>query len=522
MNTHSGRMWRLVMAATLLLAPRGLVPGDTALHAQKAPKPVAKPVITPTTSPSETAPPPNVIVLVVNDLGWQDLSVPLYRDTTAANRRYRTPGMEALAAAGVTFTEAYAAAPVGTPSRVALLTGRAPVASGVTNSVGRRETDTSSAAFRSPAWNFNGLTALSKSPRAFAGPLLPRLLRAAGYHTVHVGLTEWSAAGAPGSDAKSIGFDESMPGARRADVLTTDAIRAMNAARALKQPFFLYLAYDAVRLPSEGDARFAVAVADAVADAVAERALDTRDALYASLIAGVDQSVKDITRYLDDGGIAGQTIVMLLSDNGGLATSARGGLRALQNAPLKGGMGSAYEGGLRVPLIVRWPGVARAGLRSATPVMLDDLFPTILRAARVPNAAQYTRGVGARDLTGTLDNSSPLPPDRPLLWHYPHSADLPGVGLPAVAVEPFSALRVGPWKLIYFYAGSRYELYNLASDLGESRELSLKNMDVAARLSDLLHRTLESSHAQMPIDAAYGRPITLPARLLLPGPPPPF
>lgn len=477
---------------------------------------------TTTRTTTRTAPPPaapNIIVLLVNDLGWQDLSVPLYRDTTAANRRYRTPAIEELARTGVTFTDAYASAPVGSPTRVTLLTGRAPAVTRVTADL---NTDAAlrtappavdapalaAPALGAPAWNINGLSATPKAARAYVGTTLPRLLRTAGYRTIHVGLTDWSRRGTDGADARTLGFDESSPGARRADTLVADAIRGMDAARAQRKPFFVMLAFDAVQLPATGDS---VPVDERFLDEARNRTTDARDAAYASRIAGVDRGVGDVLQYLAANALTERTVVVLLSDNGGLAAHSRSGMRHLQNAPLSSGMGSAYEGGLRIPLFVRWPGVTRAGLRSSAPVIADDLFPTLLRAARVSNFAAHTRDIAGQDLTGTLNNTAPVARTRVLFWHAPHDAGFRGPG-----IEPFSAVRVDQWKLIYFYSGSRYELYDLDRDLGESRDRSLTQPEVAHRLSELLQNALRASNAQLPIDAAYGRPLALPGRLLVP------
>lgn len=450
---------------------------------------------------------PNIIVLVVDDWGWQDLSVPLYRDSTAANRRYQTPAIAKLASEGVTFTDAYASAPVGSPSRVALLTGRSAALSRVTDDSLSRDRDVARSypAIKGPTWHHQGLSAIA-GERVFTGPLLPRLLRAAGYRTAHIGRPGWSGDRVVGGDASAVGFDESVPAVRRSDSLAAEAMRVIGAARTARKPFFVMVSYDAIRLQPRGDERFI--------SAALARGLDLRDARYTSAIQGVDESVRDLMGYLDANQLTANTIVVLLSDNGGLATVARSGLRDAQNAPLKSGMGSAYEGGLRVPMIVRWPGVARKGFRSLTPVVTDDVFPTLLRAARVPNAAQHTRGIVGRDLTSTLDNSAPVAYDRPLLWHYPHYWGIAGPG-----VEPFSAVRAGRWKLIYFYSGSRYELYDLSNDIGESRELSLQRADTASKLSGLLRQALTDANAQLPIDSMYGRPFALPGRILVPTPP---
>lgn len=480
-----------------------------ALAAMQATAHVAVAQTRPPARPAQPAPAaPNIVVLLVNDWGWQDLSVPLYRDTTAANRRYATPAIAALAAQGVTFTDAYGSAPVGAPTRVALLTGRSAAMSRVTDDSLSPERNPSRTfpAIRPPAWNYRGLGLNPGVPNTFAAPMLPKLLHDAGYRTVHVGRTGWGIDDAA-SNGSAVGFDRSIATVRRADSVTAAALRALDAARTARKPFFLLVVYDALRRPPGQDDRF-------VGDA-RQRGLDERDATYASQLTGVDTSVSDLMTYLRSNALDGNTVVILLSDNGADASAARGGIRGAQNAPLKSGMGSAYEGGLRIPLIVRWPGVARPGFRSLTPVVVDDIFPTLLRAANVKNAAQYTRGIMGRDLVGTLDNSLPVPYDRPLLWHYPHYS-----GQSAAGAEPFSAVRSGKWKLIYFYSGSRYELYDLSNDIGESRDLSLRQPAVASRLSALMREALSATQAQLPIDSAYNRPFSLPGRILVPTAPP--
>ncbi len=483
----------------------GIVGVVAASHANAQTRPPTRPA----TRAAAAAPAvPNIVLLMVDNWGWQDLSVPLYRDTTAANRRYATPAIAALAAQGATFTDAYGSAPVGAPSRVALLTGRSAAMSHVTDDSlsADRERSLPFPAMRPPEWNRRGLGSNPSTPNTFAPATLPKLLHDAGYRSIHIGRTGWGVDDT-GSDGVAVGFDQSDTTVRRADSLTTAAKRAMDAARAARKPFFLVLMYDAVRRGVGEDSRF-------VNEAL-QRGLDERDALYASQLSGVDASVRELMTYLQTNGLENNTVVILLSDNGADAIAARGGIRGAQNAPLKSGMGSAYEGGLRIPMFVRWPGVARPGFRSLTPVVVDDVFPTLLRAANVKNAAQLTRGMVGRDLVSTLDNTAPVPYDRPLLWHYPHFS-----GRPVAGAEPFSAIRVGKWKLIYFYAGSRYELYDLSNDIGESRDQSLRQPAIASRLSQLLREALSTAKAQLPIDSAYNRPFQLPGRLLVPSPPP--
>lgn len=479
-------------------------------HNATAQTAVTRPPAKPAARPAVATAAPNVVLLLVNEMGWQDLSVPLYRDTTDANRRYPTPALEKLASSGVVFTDAYAASSMSTPTRVALLTGLSPAVSRVTGDAAERDID-SSATFPvigSPGWFVNGLAGTPTTNRVtLVANTLPKILRAAGYRSIHVGTTGWSARGLPGSDAKAIGFDESYPGARRADSLTTDAIKAMESARVARKPFLLWLSYDAVRENSVPD--------DRAFDEAISRGLDSADAHLASRIAGVDRSVADVLAYLDGNGLASNTIVVVLSDHGGPAVRNRPGVRHFHNAPLRGGIASAYDGGLRVPMIVRWPNVARAGFRSLSPVNVVDLFPTIVRAAKVANAATLLRTASGLDLSGTLNNREPVPYDRPLLWHAPNVARVADPG-----VEPFTAVRVGKWKLIHFYAGSRYELYDVVADPGESNDLSLRQPEVASRLSDVMRKMLTESNALLPIDKAYNRPVAMPGRILVPAPPP--
>lgn len=485
------------------------------LGAQTAPPagqpPVKKPAVVPTTKPPVRKPPtstagaralpaaPNIVVLLVDDWGWQDLSVPLFRDTSDANRRYRTPAIEQLAREGITFTNAYASAPVGTPSVVSLLTGRSPALTRVTDdslSIGR-DRARSAPGLQSPAWNFAGLSGALNTASAATAPLLPKVLRVAGYRTAFVGSPRWSAAGVVGADARSLGFDESSAVAGRPESIAELTARAIDAARLAKKPSFVVVAFDA---PPSRDG----VVADATGLA---RPRDNRAVIdaYRAHFERLDAHISRIVAHIDSAPPGERTILVLLSDNGGRAPGM------FPNAPLRGRMGSAYEGGLRIPFIVRWPSVAKRGLRSAAPIIIDDLFPTLLRAARVPNIALQMRGAMGRDLTSTFDNSQPLGADRTLFWHYPHAGELTNDG-----AEPFSAIRSGDWKLIYFYANSRYELYNLADDIGESRDVSLRQAKIAGPLSEQLRAALSASNAQTPIDSVYRTPVGLPGRILVP------
>lgn len=413
---------------------------------------------------------PNIVVFIVDDLGWQDVQLPLASAPTRFNVRYRTPALLRLAARGTTFTDAYAAATVCTPTRVALITGRPPAETHVTNWTQHRDQETSAdfPGLSPPDWARNGVSPDSSVPASFTAPMLPVLLRSAGYRTIHAGKAHWGATGTPGADPLAVGFDENIGGSSAGqpgsylgskryssgpgagsfrdvaglekyhgtetfltEALTLEANAAVERAVRDGQPFFLHLSHFAVHTPIEADARFAPRYLD--------EGLDPREAAYASLIEGMDKSLGDVMANLERLGVLDRTLVIFTSDNGGLAAHSRGETVHTANAPLRSGKGSAYEGGVRVPFVVAWPGRGTPGHRSAVPVITDDIFATLLRAAGVRESDRHLQGIRGRDLAPIIDGRSTRSDlERPLLWHYPHFWGVRGPG-----IEPYSAIRVG-------------------------------------------------------------------------------
>ena len=284
-------------------------------------------------APAAGLAPPNIVVFLVDDLGWQDVEIALAASPTRLNARYRTPALRRLAVQGMTFTDAYAAAPVCTPTRVALITGRTPAATHVTNWTQHRTGETSARlpGLLPPDWARNGLSPDPLVDHAFHGPMLPALLRASGYRTIHVGKAHWGATDTPGADPRALGFDENIggssagqPGSYLAskhfssgpgegkfrdvpglekyydtgtfltEALTREATAAIARAVAARTPFFLHLAHFAVHTPIEPDARFVQHYLDA--------GLDPREAAYAALIEGVDKSLATSCRRLTSSG----------------------------------------------------------------------------------------------------------------------------------------------------------------------------------------------------------------------------
>jgi len=458
---------------------------------------------------------PNILLIVSDDQGWNDTSVDLgLSKARGVNNHYRTPHLERLAAEGTRFAQAYAA-PVCTPTRVSLLTGLSVARHGVSNWTLRRDKDLGvvDRGVALPDWNCDGLQPPgSGARRGFErAETLPALLRAAGYRTIHLGKAHFGALGTPGADPRNLGFDVNVGGTAAghpashlgrngfargdsvynvpdleaykgrditlAQALTDRAIAEMERARADGRPFFVQLAHYAVHVPIEPADEFGAAYAG---DGLGEAALH-----YAEMVSDVDASVGRLLGALDRMGLARDTIVIFLSDNGGYAQ--REGTFKPLNLPLRSGKGSAYEGGVRTPLIVRWPGVAKPGLLTRELARVEDLLPTLVAAAggKVPG------DIDGADLAPVLRGGSRTVPAY--TWYYPHVWGGKGPG-----IEPFAVLREGDLKLIWFLVGDRLELYDLARDPSESSDLAAERPDEARRLRAALATSLTAAGRPLP------------------------
>ena len=473
------------------------------------------------------AQPPNIILFLVDDMGWQDTSVAFGAQRTPLNEHFRTPNMERLAASGVSFLQAYSCA-VCSPSRTSLMTGQNAARHKVTQwTLSGADPSGKTERLESPAdWHVQGL-----QPGV---PTLPARLCAAGYRTIHVGKAHWGVVGSPGSDPRALGFQRNIaghaagaPGSYRGedgfgranptwavpglesfhglpvhltDALTVRAIDEVEEAVAAGLPFYLYMAHYAVHAPIQPHEPYS--------EAYRQAGDDEPEASYAGMIEGMDASLGALLEAVERLGVAERTIVVFTSDNGGLSVHSRGRtpmdtLGDVHNWPLRGGKGSAYEGGTRVPLIVSWARarpesaaqralVVPAGARRTTPTMIEDLFPTLLRWGGVESPADPE--LDGRDLTPLLSaEDGERGRERALLFHYPHVWGPKGPGY-----EPHSALRLGDWKLIYFYQPRRFELYDLAHDLGEEHDLAAAQPERLRALAARMRQELESRGAQWP------------------------
>lgn len=488
-------------------------------------------------------PPPNIVVFLVDDMGWQDTSVPFHTEVTELNRRYRTPNMERLAAEGMVFTQGYAHA-ICSPTRVSLMTGQSPVRHCVTNWTLHRNgsNDRHHPVLDPVDWNVNGLSPEPGIEGTVHARALPEELKAGGYHTIHAGKAHFGAIDTPGADPRNLGFDVNIAGhaaggpgsfygldhfsATRRTVnpspdtvwdvpglekyhgqdiyltqaTTIEALSATEAAIDREVPFFLYLAHYAVHAPLMPDPRFVGNYPD----------LDPREAAYASMIEGMDESLGEVLDLLERRGVRDETVVLFLSDNGGLSHAARGGERFTHNAPLSAGKGSAHEGGIRVPWIMSWPGVTPKGSRCHHPVIVEDVRATLLEVSRLDDQPMIFPNDG-RSFVQLLRDPDGPPPERwhPLLWHVPNNwtGDFsPGYG-------PHSTIRVGDWKLIYYHnpeRAERFELFHLGRDIGEQHNLVDSEPERFEEMVRRLSDALWDRHGQLPTVRETGDRIETP------------
>jgi len=429
--------------------------------------------------------PLNVVFILADDMGWADLGC-------TGSTFYETPRLDRLASEGMQFTQAYAACPVCSPTRAALMTGRWPARVGITDYI----------------------------PGARVGKLLPapflhelpheevtiaEALKSAGYATGMYG--KWHLGG-EGFLPDVQGFAEAdsgvngrgFAGVDRADPVTEKALAFLDRHQA--DPFFLYLPHNLVHTPLLARqallAKYEKKAAELAPKSEAERFRPERDRqdrrvqdhpVYAAMMEDIDTQVGRVLDKLDALKIADRTIVIFTSDNGGLSTSEGS---PTSNAPLRAGKGWLYEGGVRVPLIVRWPSISKLngvkpGSTCDVPVITTDWFPTILEACGLAQHPEWHRdGVS---LVPLLEQSGSLAA-RPLYWHYPHYGNQGGF--------PGATVRDGDWKLIEFFEDNRVEIYNLAADPVEAHDLASAEPQKAAELRQQLHAWQASVEAKMP------------------------
>ena len=378
--------------------------------------------------------PPNFVILFADDLGINDLGC-------FGRKDQNTPNLDKLAAEGARFTQAYAAASVCSPSRAALMTGQSPARLKITTFLTGRSDRASHRVLAAPI-NLhlpNGVQTIAQ------------LLKPKGYVSAAVG--KWHLGG-KGHQPTDHGFDESFtgkvnPGAESPQGGKGELGQADFAVKFIQKnkanPFLLYLAFDNPHIPLAAPAKAIEANAKSF------------HPTYAALIESLDAAVGRVMKALEDNGLAKNTVVIFASDNGGVHISELKESPATYNAPSRAGKGFLYEGGLRTPLIVRYPARLAPAVISE-PVVLGDLCPTICALAKVPAPST----LDFQDISPILFEQKPL--NRPLFWHQPHYMNQGG--------KPAGVAREGDWKLIEQYEDGSLELYNLAKDPSETTDLA--------------------------------------------------
>ena len=409
--------------------------------------------------------PPNIVVFLADDLGARDLGC-------TGSTFHRSPAIDGLAAAGMLFTRGYAAAPVCSPTRAALVTGRHPARVGITNFIGGERRGR-----LVPAEYLRSLPA--------AEVTVPERLRECGYATGIFG--KWHLG--PPADIETHGFDATgstqvAPGSGPADdPMHARAIAAQAAAFIEShgdRPFFCYVPMHSVHVPlitrpelaaEEGQRAVRVGpqfdVPPTPAGDPATRTVQNHP-VYAGMIREMDETVATVLAAVDKTGRSADTLVVFTSDNGGLST-AEGA--PTSNLPLRAGKGFVYEGGIRVPLLVRWPGVVRPGTTSDVPVTTLDIAATLMDVAGAP--VRDDAPLDGMSLWPVLAGAEP-PSPRDLVWHYPHYSNQGG--------RPAAALVSGSEKVVEHFEDGRVEFFDLAHDPGERHDLAGERPERAAEL----------------------------------------
>lgn len=483
--------------------------------------------------------PPNIVVFLVDDLGLMDTAVPFLADTKGLperhplNERYHTPNLELLASRGTRFTDFYTQS-VCSPTRSSLLTGQNAARHHTTTWI--KPDENNAGQFGPQDWNWMGLDSSSIT--------FPKLLQQQGYKTIHIGKGHFGPNDSEGADPKNIGFDVNIAGAswgrpksyygqdqygnhpkyreqqspvthaiphleayHDKDIFLTEAL-TLKAKAQIQQaadesvPFLLYMSHYAVHAPFHPDTRFT--------QRYKSQGLTDKEAAFAGLVEGVDKSLGDIVATLTASGVAENTLIIFLGDNG--TDAPIGHIDDIAAAaPLRGKKGTSWEGGIRAPLLVSWakpntehplqqrtPVLAGQINRSLTTVM--DIYPTVLELAGATSPEEHN--IDGSSLKAQLAGDEAENANKSFLMHFPHKH----------RHSYFTALRHGDWKLIYHYNPQKkksapdYQLFNLREDPSESHNLAQANPTKLREMVTRMGAQLKNQGAQYPADQ-QGRPL---------------
>lgn len=470
---------------------------------------------------------PNVVLFLVDDMGLMDTSLPFLTDKSGnpvrypLNDFYQTPNMERMARQGIRFSTFYAQS-VSSPSRASIMTGQNSTRHGTTNWINSESNNKTP--YGPEGWNWKGITKQDVT--------LPRVLHDSGYKTIHVGKAHFGCQNSEGENPQNIGFDvniagssigqpgsyygengygnikgnksRAVPGLEKyhgtdtflSEALTLEANKQIEQAVAEKKPFFLYMSHYAVHAPFEADKRFSEHYKYSLKPSGA--------ADFATLIEGMDKSLGNIMDHLEKLGIAENTLIIFLGDNG--SDAPLGDEKGYtSSAPLRGKKGTEYEGGVRVPFIACWAKPdASNPVQQQLPIEIGgiqqqmgtvmDIYPTVLSLAGAGNPAGHV--VDGIDLRTQLEGKKNKHRSGKVLMHFPHEH----------RGSYFTTYIDGDWKLIYYYNPERpsepgYRLYNLKKDPGETRDLSLQDKNRVRKMVQAMRAQLDAEGALYPEDA---------------------
>ncbi|NLH98617.1 MAG: sulfatase [Chthonomonadales bacterium] len=456
----------------------------------------------------------NILMVLMDDMGQRDLGC--YGSTF-----YETPAVDQLAREGMLFTDAYAACPVCSPTRASIMTGRYPARIGLTDYlVGRRrgkllpaeyvehlplEEVTVAECLREAGFVSASIGKWHLGPEPYYPEHQGFDVNIGGCHLGHPPSYFWPY----GDSSVRVPITPGQPDEYLTDRLTDETIRFIR--RNASRPFFVYLSHYAVHNPQQSRDHWTRHFTEKLRHMPQDAGPEFEDwrgrrvrvkqnqPVYAGMIASADEGLARIVAELKSLGLYDKTVIVFTSDNGGLSTSEG---TPTSNRPLAGGKGWLHEGGIRVPLIVRWPGVTRPGAVTHEPVISNDLFPTMLSMAGMSQRPElHCDGL---DITSILRNEQSAP-QRDLYWHYPHYSNQ---GCP-----PSGAIREGRLKLIENFEDGTCELYDLAADPGETDDLSVRRPEDTRRLRDKLATWRKEVGARMPrpdAEAIEGHPAETP------------
>lgn len=435
---------------------------------------------------------PNIVFILADDLGWADLGV-------MGSDYYETPHIDRLAAEGLLFDNAYAAAANSAPSRACMMTGMYTPRHGVYTVSPPDRGDRTKRKF----------IAIPNTEDVRADFVtMAEALQQEGYQCGHIGkwhlgddtdgtgpLSQgfiWNIGGnrtgapysyfypycLPDKSKCHLGLEKGKPGEYLTDRLTDEALSFMKSHK--EGPFFLHLSHHAVHT--------ALQAPDSLTTKYRHKTPGKyhTNPVYAAMIEKLDESVGKVCKAVEELGIAGNTIIIFYSDNGGSEP-------VTDNYPLNGGKGMPYEGGTRVPLIIKWPGKIEAGTRSSIPVTGVDFYPTFVTLAHGKAASE----LDGKDIFTLVANNEK---NRDLFWHFPAYLESYLNGGESFRAKPYSCIRSGDWKLIYNYEDKTIELFNLREDLGETHNLSESNPEKRNELYLKLMKWIEKTKAPIPTE----------------------